>query len=214
MPMPKRSSMTLFSGTDIRSHRARIVLAEKAVAVDIYHVDENDDLPEDLVAVNPYGTLPTLIDRDLVLNQSNVIMEYLDERFPHPPLLPVYPIARAKSRLMVYRIEQDWYTLYDQIELSETEDRSRRYRRALAEQLLSVVPVFAETDYFLSQDFSIVDCCIAPLLWRLPYIGIQLPESAHSVHEYMERVFSRDGFQVSLNEAERDMRESTHDEFE
>lgn len=214
MALPRRSSMTLFSGTDIRSHRTRIVLAEKAVAVDVIHVDDAEDLPEDLIAVNPYGTLPTLIDRELVLNHSNVIMEYLDERFPHPPLLPVYPIARAKSRLMLYRVEQDWYTLYDIIEADESDEAVSKARRELAEQILSVVPVFAEMDYFLSAEFSIVDCCIAPLLWRLPHIGIILPESAVSIHEYAERVFSRDSFQVSLNEAERDMRDSTHDDFE
>lgn len=207
MTMLKRSIMTLYSGPlDIYSHRVRIVLAEKGVSVDVLNVDANHPC-EDLIDLNPYNTLPTLVDRDLVLYQSQVIMEYLDERFPHPPLLPVYPVSRAKSRLMIYRIDHDWYSLVKQIENS-TPKQAETAREELKEALVTVVPIFANSPYFLSDDFTLVDCCIAPLLWRLPYLGIKLPRSAKAILKYEERVFNREPFQASLTEAERELRES------
>lgn len=206
MTLIKRSVMTLFSGAlDIYSHQARIVLAEKGVSVDVLNVDANHP-SEDLLELNPYNTLPTLVDRDLVLYNAQVIMEYLDERFPHPPLLPVYPVARAKSRLMIYRIDRDWYSLLKKIEgddLTVTEAA----RKELREGLTTLIPVFNEMPYFLSEEFTLVDCTIAPLLWRLPYLGIKLPKNAKPILDYAERMFDRDSFQASLTEAEREIRE-------
>jgi RNA polymerase-associated protein len=205
MTVLKRSVMTLYSGGLCPySHRVRIVLAEKGVSVDILNVDF-DNFPQELLELNPYQTVPTLVDRDLVLYQSNIIMEYLDELFPHPPLLPVYPVARAKSRLMMYRIDRDWYELMVNIEAGKkTADANRK---ELRESLISLSPVFADMKYFLSEDFSMVDCYLAPLLWRLPALGIELPNSATAIKKYAARVFQRESFQASLTEAERELRE-------
>lgn len=200
--MLKRSVMTLYSGAlDIYSHQVRTVLAEKGVSVDILNVDENHPC-EDLGELNPYNSLPTLVDRDLVLYQAQVIMEYLDERFPHPPLLPVYPVARAKSRLMMYRIKRDWYSLLPKIEAGDDAARAE-----LKNSMLTIAPVFDEMPYFLSEEFTLVDCVIAPLLWRFPLLGIELPRSAKSIFNYQQRVFERESFQVALTEAERELRE-------
>ena len=205
MAIIKRSVMTLYSGAgDIQSHRVRIVLAEKAVTVDVLNVDLNNP-PEDLVDLNPYNSVPTLVDRDLVLYEPNIIMEYLDERFPHPPLLPVYPVARAKSRLMVYRIEQDWYGLVKKIVSSGKENDIEAARQELRDSLTALAPVFADMPFFLSNDFSLVDCCIAPLLWRLPSMAIKLPPKAKAVLDYGQRIFARDSFQVSLTEYEQEL---------
>ena len=208
MTMIKRSVMTLYSGpSDIDSHQARIVLAEKGVTVDVLSVDVNQP-DEDLLSLNPYGTFPTLVDRDLVLYDVDVIMEYLDERFPHPPLLPVYPIARAKSRLMLRRIEKDWYSLVKIIENDHsTEAQKEEAKKSLRDVLVTLAPVFAELPYFLSEEFTLVDCRIAPLLWRLPVLKIALPASAKAILKYQSRVFARDAFQASLTEVEREMQE-------
>ncbi len=201
--MLKRSIMALYSGAlDIYSHQVRIVLAEKGVSVDILNADINRPC-EDLCELNPYNTLPTLVDRDLVLYNAQIIMEYLDERFPHPPLLPVYPVSRAKSRLMNWRIENDWYSLLPKIEAGDAVARNE-----LRDALISIAPVFDEMPYFLSEEFTLVDCCIAPLLWRLPYYGIELPRSLKSISNYQERMFKRESFQVALTEAEREIRET------
>ena len=197
----KRSIMTLFSDTiDIYSHQVRIVLAEKGVGVEISYTDPTN-LPEDLIDLNPYGTVPTLVDRELVLYKSHIIMEYLDERFPHPPLMPVYPVARGTSRLMMYRIERDWYALADKILAGDN-----AARQELKEGLLSLAPIFADTPYFMSEEFSLVDCYIAPLLWRLPAYGIQLEgQGAKDIKAYMIRVFERKTFQESLTDAEKEL---------
>jgi RNA polymerase-associated protein len=201
----KRSIMTLYSGAlDIFSHRVRIVLAEKGVAVDVINTDSNDKI-EDLLELNPYGNAPTLVDRELVLYDANIIMEYLDERFPHPPLMPVYPVARAKTRLMVYRIDREWSVLVRQIE-SGKPDEVQAACKELKNYLVKLAPVFGNSNYFLNEDFTLVDCCIAPILWRLPAWGITLPPEAKSVMKYAERVFERDSFQASLTEAEQDLR--------
>lgn len=208
MTLLKRSVMALYSGAlDIYSHQVRIVLAEKGVSVDVLNVDANHPC-EDLLELNPYNTLPTLVDRELVLYNSRVIMEYLDERFPHPPLLPVYPVARAKSRLMMYRIERDWYTLLDKM-MGDDVDDAKAAATELKEGLVSLTPVFEDMPYFLSEEFSLVDCCLAPVLWRLAEFGIVLPRNAKAIMKYMDRVFARDSFQVSLTEAERELRETS-----
>lgn len=204
----KRSSMTFFSdGEDQYCHRVRIVLAEKGVTVEIHEVEPNNP-PEDLAQLNPYNTVPTLLDRDLVLYEPNIMMEYLDERFPHPPLLPVYPVARAESRLWLYRIQRDWCTLADIILENKDTDAVTKARKELRESLISTSPLFAEKPYFMADEYSIVDCVTAPLLWRLPVMGIELPEKqTKDLQEYMERLFSRESFQASLSEAEQEMRE-------
>jgi RNA polymerase-associated protein len=206
MTSVKRSVMTLHSGAiDIFSHRVRIVLAEKGVNVDILHINPTKP-SEDLIAINPYSIVPTLVDRDLVLYESNIIMEYLDERFPHPPLLPVYPIARAKCRLMMHRIEKDWISTLPDIEKGKPE-AAEAARKLLREQLLAVTPLFSESPYFLSEDFSLVDCYIASLLWRLPHFGIELPNAAKPIKEYAKRIFARKSFQSSLSDLERELNE-------
>ncbi|WP_026957945.1 MULTISPECIES: stringent starvation protein SspA [Aliagarivorans] len=201
----KRSVMTLFSGAnDLYSHQVRIVLAEKGVSVEINLVDPNN-LPEDLVDLNPYSSVPTLVDRELVLYQSQIIMEYLDERFPHPPLMPVYPVSRGSSRLMMHRVQNDWYSLVHKIERGEDAEASRKQ---LKESLLAIAPVFAEMPYFMSEEFSLVDCYLAPLLWRLPVLGIELEGAgAKEIKSYMVRVFDRESFQASLTDSEREIRD-------
>ena len=202
----RRSVMTLFTLPDcIDCHRVRIVLAEKDIAVDIIEIDPNNK-PEDLSELNPYNTAPTLIDRDLVLYDARVIMEYLDERFPHPPLMPVDPVNRAHSRLALFRVEKDWYSLAEELE-SGDDARMERARTLLRDGVISAAEVFAIKPYFLSNDFSLVDCTLAPILWRLPRYGINLPASdAKPVMDYMDRVFSRDMFQDALSDAEKAIR--------
>lgn len=204
----KRSSMTFFSDASSHySHRVRIVLAEKGVAVDVIDVDP-DNKPADLSDVNPYNELPTLVDRDLVLYEPNIMMEYLDERFPHPPLLPVYPVARAQSRLMMHRIQKDWCDLADKIMAAKDPSTVEDVRKELKESIISTAPIFQEKPYFLSDEFTIVDCCVAPLLWRLPVLGIELDQKAgKAIYKYMERIFQRDSFKASLSEVESEMRE-------
>ncbi len=209
----KRSIMTLYSGSqDIHSHRVRIVLAEKGVSVEVINTDVYDkDKLEDLLELNPYGTAPTLVDRELVLYDANIIMEYLDERFPHPPLMPVYPVARAKTRLMVFRIDREWGDLVRKIENSKTSE-SQAATKELRNYLIKLAPVFSSGAYFLNEDFSLVDCCIAPILWRLPAWGITLPGEAKAVMKYAERIFARDSFQASLTETEQDLRKISNAE--
>ena len=201
----RRAVMTLFStANDMYSHQVRMVLAEKGVTVDIIQVS-TDSLPEDVYEVNPYGSLPTLMDRDLALFKADIINEYLDERFPHPPLMPVYPVARANARLMMHRIEKDWYGLAEKI-LQDGPDAAIA-RRDLREGLLAMAPLFQEHPYFMSDEYSLIDCYLAALLWRLPLFGIELTGvGSKLLQTYMTRIFERDGFQQSLTEAEREIR--------
>ncbi|MFT6734855.1 MAG: RNA polymerase-associated protein [Polaribacter sp.] len=204
----KRSIMTLYTGTDdVYSHQVRIVLAEKGVNFEAIEVVDNREPPEDLIDLNPYNTVPTLVDRELVLFEAPIIMEYLDERFPHPPLMPVYPVARARSRLMVRRVEKDWYSLMNKIFAGRTQEREKA-QLELTESLLTLGPVFSETPYFLNEEFSLIDCCLAPLLWRLPEMGIKLSgKGAKEVTQYMDLLFERESFQASLTDVEREMGE-------
>lgn len=203
----KRSSMTFFSDSASQySHRVRIVLAEKGVTVDMIESDGAHP-PAELADLNPYNSLPTLVDRDLVLYESKVMMEYLDERFPHPPLLPVYPVARAESRLYIHRIEKDWCSLVDSIQHSRSDNVVSKATKELRDGLVGIAPIFAEKPFFMSEEFTLVDCCLAPILWRLPALNIELPEKQVApLLGYMERVFERDGFKASLSEREREMR--------
>ena len=199
--------MTLFSSpTCFYSHRTRLVLAEKNISVEVVNV-EGPDLPEDLLDLNPYHTVPTLVDRDLVLYDSRVIVEYLDERFPHPPLMPVDPVTRAQFRLALYRIEKDWFSLAEQLDTVGDGKQTSRVRKMLAESILASAEVFSAKKFFLSDDFSLVDCSIAPILWRLPVFGIELHGQAQPIFNYMDEVFSRRSFQESLTEQEQEMRQ-------
>ena len=202
----RRSVMTLYSRpTDIHSHRARLVLAEKNINIEISSV-LGADLPEDLMDVNPYHTVPTLVDRDLTLYDSRVIIEYLDERFPHPPLMPVDPVMRAQFRLALFRIETDWYSLAEEAEANGDGRLSTKSRKLLRESILQSIDLFGARPYFLSEDFSLVDASIAPILWRLPVYGIELGSQAEPIEEYMKRVYARRSFQQSLTELEQEMR--------
>ncbi|BAP43544.1 glutathione S-transferase N-terminal domain-containing protein [Pseudomonas sp. 21LCFQ02] len=191
---------------DHYSHRVRIVLAEKGVAAEIIDVVA-DRLPAQLIEVNPYGSLPTLVDRDLALYEPTVVMEYLEERYPHPPLMPVYPVARANTRLLAHRIQRDWCALVDLILNPRSKEGERvQARKELRESLTGVSVLFAEKPFFLSDEQSLVDCCLLPILWRLPILGIELPRHAKPLLDYMERQFAREAFQASLSAAEREMR--------
>lgn len=198
----KRLAMTLYSSdTDPYCHMVRIVLAEKGINYEATDVDL-DDTPEDLKDLNPYNEVPTLVDRDLVLYGHQVIMEYLDERFPHPPLMPVDPVSRARNRLMLRRIERDWYTLSNKIAAGVDVDNARK---DLADSLLTVAPIFEQKKFFMSDDFTVMDCAIAPLLWRLQHYGVELPSAASALITYAANVFKREAFKESLTEAEQEM---------
>src|ERR1700753_1700000 len=166
--------MTLFSApTDPWSHRTRLVLAEKGIAIELVNCDPLK-LPEDLLDLNPYHSVPTLVDRDLVLYDSRVIMEYLDERFPHPPLMPVDPVTRAQFRLALHRVERDWYPLVHQIEAEPDRNALLKTRKTLRDTILQSEELFKVRPFFLSDEFSMVDATIAPVLWRLPYYEVEL----------------------------------------
>ncbi len=204
----RRASMTFYSDAgDHYSHRVRIVLAEKGVSVDVVNVHAGNR-PPDLADLNPYNELPILVDRELSLFETKIMMEYLDERFPHPPLLPVYPVARAQARLLAYRIERDWSALVDLLLSGKAREAAvLKARKELRDGLVTVAPIFNEKDFFMSDEFSLLDCMLAPILWRLPVLEIELPErSCRGLLKYMDRVFRRDGFIASLTDVERDMR--------
>ncbi len=201
----KRSVMTLLSSNvDPYSHAVRIVMAEKGINHEIQVVDLNNK-PAELLEFNPYNQVPTLVDRDLVLYESRLIMEYLDERFPHPPLMPVDPVSRARNRLFMLRVYRDWYDLLDIIGQG-SRTKAPRARAQLTESLTVTAPIFAQKPFFMSEEFSLVDCAIAPLLWRLGNTSIDLPASAAPMLEYAERLFAREGFKASLTEDEQEMR--------
>ena len=202
----RRSVMSLFSSASCpQSHRVRVVLAEKGITVEIVEVDNNHK-PEDLLDLNPYNSVPTLVDRELVLYDPRAIMEYLDERFPHPPLMPVDPVSRARTRLALYRIEQDWYDLTQALE-SRGEKTASKARKQLRDSLTASAEVFAAKPFFLSDEFSLVDASVLPILWRLKHYDIELPRQAKPVTDYANRLFERESFHASLSEAEREMRD-------
>ena len=202
----RRATMTLFSAPDDPwSHRTRIVIAEKAIEIEIVDVDSGK-YPEDLLDLNPYHTTPTLIDRDLVLYDSRVIMEYLDERFPHPPLMPVDPVSRARARLALYQIEHDWYDLARKLDAQPQSKDAPQLRKVLRDNVLGSADLFKVKPFFLSDEFSMVDATIAPILWRLPRYEIDLPPQAQPILKYAHLIFSRQTFRESLSEVEREMR--------
>ena len=201
----RRSVMTLFADPkDLQGHSVRLVLMEKDINVEINYVtDENK--PEDLNTLNPYGKLLTLIDRDLVLYDSQIMMEYLDERYPHPPLMPVDPVARAANRQLRYRISQDLYSLAFDIENGD-QLLSEKSKKLMRDNLLILAPIFDQFKYFMSDEFSLVDLCMSTILWRLEYWDIRLGISGKQLTKYSEQIFELETFQSSLSDFERDMR--------
>jgi RNA polymerase-associated protein len=206
IPANRKPIMTLYCGsTDPYSHRTRIVLFEKDVECQIVEVDV-DKKPRELADLNPYNQVPTMLDRDLVLYESNIINEYLDERLPHPPLMPVDPVARARARLMLMRFDRDWYSLLPNV--TGTDRKAATKARTIIRDGLTVIsPVFKEQQFVLGEEFSLVDCSLAPILWRLDYYGINMPRQAKPLLEYSERLFDRKSFRLSLTEAEKELGE-------
>lgn len=207
--LTQRSSMALLSDPKSHySHRVRLVMAEKGVVADIEDIDVLNK-PADLADVNPYNEAPVLVDRDLALYDSWVVIEYLDERFPHPPLMPVQPVSRAFSRLWRHRIQRDWCRLVDQLESGQlSKDEEANASKELKDSLITIAPIFAEKAFFMSDELTLIDCCLAPILWRLQDLGIRLPNTkqAKPLMDYMEKMFSREAFIESLSDDERDMR--------
>ncbi|MFV2056222.1 MAG: glutathione S-transferase N-terminal domain-containing protein [Thiohalomonadales bacterium] len=201
----RKSVMSLYSHkSDIHSHRVRLVLSEKGINYETIYVDPANP-PEDLIELNPYGAVPTLVDRDLVLYDSHVIMEFLDERFPHPPLMPVDPVSRGRSRMTLRRIQKDWDSLVEIIESSD-ELAASKAKRELTESLTVVSPIFEQKTFFMNNEYSLMDCAVAPILWRLEKYGIELPEQARLMSEYADKLFAMENFQTSLSEVERELR--------
>jgi len=207
--LSNRTSMALFSDPlDHYSHRVRIVLAEKDITSELIDTDL-DSLSAELLEVSPYAELPILVDRDVCLYDSIVLMEYLDERFPHPPLLPVYPVTRAQIRLFIQRIERDWCETFDSLIRGALNDsQAKKAKQELKSKILALSPILKEQPFFMSADFSLVDCVIAPILWRLPLLNIELKKDTKTkpIYEYMQRVFTRPCFIQSLSELEREIR--------
>jgi RNA polymerase-associated protein len=199
--------MTLYSrGDDPACHCVRIVVLEKGLDVRLVEADPAQP-PEDLIDLNPYQTVPTLVDRDLVVYEPRIIAEYLEERFPHPPLLPLEPAGRAQARVAQHRIEQDWYALLPLLQSVDRRDRDRG-RRLLRESLLAAEPLFRARTWFLFEHFSLLDAFVAPILWRLQSWEVDVPDSAEALARYMRRAFARTSFRASLSEPERGMRTS------
>ncbi|MCB1560709.1 MAG: glutathione S-transferase N-terminal domain-containing protein [Xanthomonadales bacterium] len=202
-----RNALTLFSARDcVLSHRVRLVLAAKGVSYDLIPVDPTDP-PEDLIDLNPYHTVPTLVDRDLVLYSASVVTEYIDERYPHPPLMPVDPLSRARLRLAMLRLEHDWVPHVQAVQYG-TRTQAEAARKRLKELLLSSVPLFKAFKFFLNSEMSLADCALAPIIWRLPALGVKLDRDMKLVEDYGQRIFNNPGFARSLTAEERALRET------
>ena len=202
--------MILYTDRDNHySHRVRIVLAEKDITCEIREFD-TEDVSDEILAMSNTHQLPILVDRDLNLSDTGVIMEYLDERFPHPPLLPVYPVSRASCRELMLRIDREWCPLVDQILNSRmTKKKEMQVKEELVQQLATISPTFKEFAFFMNEDFTLVDCYLAPILWRLPSMGINLPYNKHlkPLLDYQAKLFDRPGFNDSLTTIERDLKD-------
>ena len=197
--------MALYSSDrSIHCHRVRFVLAEKGINVDIINISNNESAAADLAELNPYNETPTLVDRDLLLHNAGVINDYLDERYPHPPLMPVDPVSRARLRLIHHRVIRDWYPMADKIENAEPAEADK-VRQQLTESIVSANDLFKHSDFVLGDELSLVDCTLAPLFWRLPVYGINLGKPGATVQGYIQRLISRRSFKVSLTRAEREM---------
>jgi len=202
--------MALYSSENcLNCHRVRFVLAEKGINVEIIHVEQDRAATADLAELNPYGETPTLVDRDMVLYGTWVVTEYLDERYPHPPLMPVDPVSRSRLRLAMYRMYRDWIDAGKIIETSGGEKKIAAARQQLRDSLIASDDLFGLTPFLLHDELSLADCALVPLLWRLPAYDINLTaKQAPKVNQYMDRMFRRDSFQRSLTEVERLVRES------
>ncbi len=204
----RRSLMVLYSDvSNPIGHAVRIVLEEKEVNFEIIYIGEEDTRPDELNELNPYNSILTLIDRDLVLYDAQIIMEYLDERFPHPPLMPVDPVTRASNRQLRYRVMRDLYAAVDELD-SDNDIAAANAKKVLRDNLTSIAPTFSQMPYFMSEEYSLVDCCMSPLLWRLSQYGIKLPMSAKPLQQYADRLFERDAFQTSLSPVEKEYNEA------
>ncbi|MFK5894321.1 MAG: glutathione S-transferase N-terminal domain-containing protein [Pseudomonadota bacterium] len=209
----RRSVMTLYSDpSDLLSHRIRMVLSEKGINHEVIDVDP-ENLPEELAQLNPYNCAPTLVDRDLVLYDAHVIIEYLDERFPHPPLLPVDPVGRAELKMYMARIRKDWDPLVEKL-VGKSEKQHTKQRKELRASLISIAPIFSQKPYFMSDEFTLIDCVLAPTLWRLGELFIEIPETAQPLIDYADRLFNRESFQESLSEIEEDMISLNQQQFD
>ena len=198
----RRSAILLFSLPDcLHSHRTRLVIKEKEISAELHEVDINN-ISEEIKFISPYDDFPTLVDRDLVLQNSRVIIEYLDERFPHPPLLPVDPVARAKFRLALDKIEHQWYPEFNNAYQNGRVDDP--FKEKIKSYFLEIVPLITNK-FFMSEDFGLVDCSLAPLLWRIKSLNIDIMENKKIIDDYSERIFSKESFQASLTETEQDM---------
>ncbi len=197
--------MALYSSeTGLDSHRVRFVIAEKGINVDIVNVSQVESAAADLAELNPYNRAPTLVDRDLVLYNAGVISDYLDERYPHPPLMPVDPVSRAQLRLVHHRILHDWCSLAYEIEAA-TGKKAEQAARQLKESIIAANDLFKVQDYLLSDELTLVDCVLGPLMWRLSHYGVKLGKPGASVEAYAQRIFSRTSFKTSLTMAEREL---------
>lgn len=201
-----RNALTLFSSRDcVVCHRVRLVLAAKGVTYDLIAVDPANP-PEDLVDLNPYHSLPTLVERDLVLYAASVVGEYLDERYPHPPLMPVDPLSRARLRLAMLRIEHEWVPHVQAIQHGNKAQIDAG-RKRLKEVLLESLPLFKASRFFLNTEMSLADCAVAPIVYRLPSLGVVLPKEAKIIEDYGMRIFRNPGFLRSLTAEEKLLRE-------
>lgn len=198
--------MALYSASaDIDCHRVRFVLAEKGINVEIVDIDNDPSAAADLAELNPYNETPTLVDRDLLLHDAGVINDYLDERYPHPPLMPVDPVSRARLRLVHYRVLRDWYPLAREIEAATTAKKADKPRKQLKESIIAANDLFKMGDFVLGDELSLIDCTLGPLFWRLPAYGINLGKPGASIQAYIQRLISRKSFKASLTGAEREM---------
>lgn len=200
-----RTILTLYSARDCaQCHRIRLILAAKGVSYELVLVDPAKP-SEDLIDLNPTLSLPTLVDRDLVLFETAVVAEYLDERYPHPPLMPIDPLSRARLRLAIVRMERDWLPLVEQC--AGSGKNSEAARKKLREALIGALPLFKAAKFFLNPEMSLADCALAPLIWRLPSLGVSLPREAAAIADYGERIFRNPGFTRSLTPDEKLLRD-------
>lgn len=201
-----RNALTLFSSRDcVVCHRVRLVLAAKGVTYELVVVDPTHP-PEDLVDLNPYHSVPTLVDRDLVLYAASVVTEFLDERYPHPPLMPVDPLARARLRLAMLRMEHEWVPHVQQIQ-NGNKAQAEAARKHLRELVIAALPLFKASKFFLNPEMSLADCAMAPIIWRLPALGIALPKECKPIEDYGMRIFRNPGFMRSLTPEEKALRD-------
>jgi RNA polymerase-associated protein len=201
-----RNALTLFSSRDcVVCHRVRLVLAAKGVSYELVPVDPGNP-PEDLLDLNPYHSVPTLVDRDLVLYAASVVSEYLDERYPHPPLMPVDPLSRARLRLAMLRLEMEWVPQVQAIQ-NGNKTQAEAARRRLKDLLLASLPLFKASKFFLNPEMSLADCAMAPIIWRLQSLDVPLPKDGKAIEDYGNRIFRHPGFVRSLTDQEKKLRD-------